>query len=510
MNSNQITKEAERAVGLGIDAASTSYKSMPISRADQRLLRENDPDLYWKLLQNSHHISDEQVAERRKKFERKEAGKEEERKIEVIDTLRFPMELLDKGCGEHNLAGDIVKGFRSEYDSSPQHYYAATLACMGVIFAPYCKFYIGIDSYPTLFVFQLGKSFKSRKSTATNMVVSLFESCFAKNTADPLMDMTKEFPVIANVGSDVGLAKALMTQEQKNLLLFIDELEGLLAKAGISGSSLLAALATSFSTGRLGNWTKEEHYNLKDGRLGIVACCTYDLFNQLFTTRHKQIGFINRIIIISGTSDGTIYDERSELPEPLYEEMQGKIKESYRWITTQLEAVDTTTRNGSPILYFDFESSEVKEVFITWIRRIDSLIDLEGGHIYERIETYAKKLLCLFCINERRLKADLGIVQRVISFLEWQIAVRKQFTPLVAGSRANRMEQKVLRPLLAKRGYRHRKTAAQIRSSEKFGEEYTNEELTRILESGVIAGLLLKEITGRGTVFYWCTDDQEC
>ena len=428
-------------------------------------------------------------------------GTNETNRFRSNDPLEFPQELLYKDPGGYNLIGDIVLAFKTEYDAPKQFLYFSAATCLGVLASPFCHFFLGADAYPTLFTLLIGESFRSRKSVSSRLVVELFEDTFPNPEPIPNCNMSRVIPIINGVGGDVGLAFAINAQPYKNVMLYLDELQTTSQKAKYRGSALMSSLASVSTSGRIGNSAKDGMYNARGGRLGVLACCTTDLLDGMFTNKDEQIGFINRILIIHGESDGSVLGEPFELPKPLYKELQDKLLDTERWITSNVETNGKNTNSGNKKLIFDFKNDAAHSLFNNFVAEVQLELNKEHGKLYDRIETLFKKLLCLFCINEQKLQADEGIVHKAILAVRYEIEMRKEYTPATYASKDDKIEQAILTVLANNANSSF--TSAKIHSMGKLGKKgITVEDIAKKAEVLAKAGRIVQEFSERGTAYY--------
>src|SRR5262249_11198625 len=113
----------------------------------------------------------------------------------------------------------------------------------------------------------------------------------------PLLQ-SREIKICYGAGSAEGLQKVM--EQSPSTLLVYDELRSFVDKAGVQASVLLPMVASLFHRTKYQNCTKHSEILLSDAHLSLVSACTQDTFTTMFSPQFRNIGFLNRLFVVTG------------------------------------------------------------------------------------------------------------------------------------------------------------------------------------------------------------------
>jgi hypothetical protein len=329
-------------------------------------------------------------------------------KVERIETNRFPRDTIQ------GLAKEFADTY-SDYLESPWEFWAFSfLTCLGSMLASRLTLDSAIRPQPRLFAFLLGESAVDRKSESIKQAVDFYSESFPD-----------DFSPCFGVGSAEGLAEWL-AKHPPTLLLY-DEAKVFVSKAIIESSVLLPCVNTLFESNRFHSHTKGHSIKVDSGYLSILAASTTDTFQRMWTPAFTDIGFLNRLWLVPGKAE-----RRFSIPKCIPEERKSKLKEK---LVSLVNAIPKTLRSLEI-------TPEAYGIFNDWYNNVT-----RSSIFTKRLDTYGHRLMVLFCANENKAKVTPDITERVVSLLEWQYKVRKEYDPIDAEGKVARVEQNIRRVL---------------------------------------------------------------
>lgn len=317
---------------------------------------------------------------------------------------------------------DIMTGAAGEYATAyasalevPKHFlYISYLTCLGSVIANKVTLNSEIAPQPRLFTLLLGESADDRKSTALSKTTTFFREALT------------DFQVCWGIGSAEGLQKRLEGNTQ--LLLCLDEFKQFVSKCKIDGSVLLPCVNTLFESNRYESRTKHYDINLEDVYLCILAASTVQTYERTWDSSFTDIGFNNRLFLVPGSGE-----KKFSFPKRIATAERSWLKRQLGDLLKNVESVH------------ELEITEdAKELYHEWY------MGLERSIHSKRLDTYAMRFMILLAINEGKRDIDIGIIDKAIRLVNWQLEVRKLHDPIDADGQAAKMEEKIRRTLRAK------------------------------------------------------------
>lgn len=352
---------------------------------------------------------------------------------------------------ELNFPKDSIQGLAkefadlySQYFETPWSFWAFNyLTILGSVLADKITIYAGNEPPPRLFTLILGSSGDARKSEGIKQALKFF------NEALPL-----EFHYILNAGSDAGLMEAL--QVYPKLLLVYDEMKTFVDKTKIEGATLLTVVNSLFELERAERHIKGKSEVVENARLSLLTASTVDVYERMWQSQHKDIGFLNRLWLVPDKADrrfGTVGMINPTLKETLQKQ-------------TALLVGNIIKRKVYNI------SSEASMLFNNWYLNLDAPHSAHKSIHNKRIDTYGHRLMSLFCANEGKEEIDLDMMKRIIALLDWQRKVRYEYDVSGIDNQIARIED-LIRRSLRKHPMKKRELQQAIGAS-KYGTWNTN------------------------------------
>jgi hypothetical protein len=310
------------------------------------------------------------------------------------------------------VAGDFSRLYSEHMEPCPQFFFMAFLTCLGSILTGHLTLDSSLNPQPRLYTLLLGESADDRKSTAIKEVVAFFK------------DTGSELATCWGVGSAEGLQS--MFEQSDRLILLLDEFKYFVSKARIDGSVLLPATTTLFESNIFESHTKTKNISLDNAHLSILAASTIETYQQTWSSIFTDIGFGNRLWIVPGSAK-----RRFSIPQTIPNRDIARLKNHLGDI---LAIANDQTR--LPI------EADAYRIFHEWYMSRDNSIH------QKRLDTYGHRLMILLTINDGKATIDSDVVNKVLSLVNWQLAVRRIYDPIDAENSIAKMEERIRRALL--------------------------------------------------------------
>lgn len=324
----------------------------------------------------------------------------------------------------YTLPDGIMGGFADEFatvlsshlESAKHFFFFSVLACLGLLFSCHVKLKSELHQEPRIYLVLLGESADDRKSTAISKGTSFFN-----DVKDLLNDL---YATCDGAGSAEGLIKVFGKKTNRVLLIY-DEFAVFISKAGIESSVLLPCVNTLFEQTKYENATSKDRLMVEDAHLAMVAACTIDTWNRIWSPTFTAIGFQNRLFLCPGKGHRQ-FAFPEKIPDNIKEHLKTTFNEIVDWIGEGREIGIT---------------DEAKRLYEEWY------FNLERSVHSKRLDVYALRFMMLFCINERKDIIDEDIVAKIIKLMNWQLSVRKVLDPLDCDNKISLMEARIRRCL---------------------------------------------------------------
>jgi hypothetical protein len=364
--------------------------------------------------------------------------------IQKPESLEFPSRVM-KGA-----AGRFAKEMSELLEPPPQFFYFSYLTALGTLLSPYLTSDSALPDQARLFTVLLGESGTTRKSTAINQVLRLFNEALGtyKKPKDPNIPGLN---VIRGVGSAEGLQKRLQNLQgmeavdslEENLddfvpqrvgcLLALDEFKSFVSKCSIQGSVLLETVNSLFEQNVSENSTKNRDVFIENAFLGLLTACTTGTYEQLLTTVFINIGFNNRLWLVPGTGKRK-HAWVPTVPDELMRELKQDLLEVLRH-------VGIGTVGGINRCCYSI-AKDAAERYEHWYHN-----EMDTSFHATRLDTYSKRLLLLLAANNLKDRVDLETVRDVIVLCNWQLKARRKYTPIDSENKMAAMEERIRRQL---------------------------------------------------------------
>lgn len=310
-------------------------------------------------------------------------------------------------------AGEFSKVYSQHTEAPRSFYFVSALTCLGLLLSDKITLASEIRPQSRLYTVILGESGDDRKSTAINLTVDFFR------------DGLEGFPAFFGVGSAEGFAEQFKKKGNK-LVLVLDEFGSFLNKTKIEGSVLLHTVNSLFELNYFQSATKKHMIDLKDVHLAFLAASTVDMYMNIRDPRFRDIGFINRLLVVKAKGGRRF---------PIPKRIDPKATKGLRARLGELLKIYSDASGGGPVELN--LTAQAHAVFDDWYFHIPA------SHLSKRLDTYALRLMPLLAANEGKTEIDLKTVERVIALMDYEYTVRQEVDPLDTSGKIPAMEMKI-------------------------------------------------------------------
>ncbi len=345
-------------------------------------------------------------------------GPPEKLPIEAPETDTFPF----PDMAFQGLAAEIAYAYAERVEAPPAFLFLDALTFLGIAVSTFVRLESLLREEPRLYVVKVGPSWSGRKSSSQDLIEDLYA---------PLLQ--DRVILCYGAGSAEGLAKRM--QSGLPTLLVYDEFRSFVDKSGVQGSVLLPMVGQLFSRTVYENSTRNSEIRLPDAHLSLLGACTTETFTTMFNPSFRNIGFLNRLLIVEGKRTTL-----KPIPESLPPGVVGKLQERTR---AQIERAE----RERPALRF---TADARRRWEEWYRA------LPENPYTPRLDTYGFRLLMLYAVTTESWEITRPLVDAVIALLDYELAVRKELDPVDAEGATARMERLILRHLNKGRMYEAR------------------------------------------------------
>jgi hypothetical protein len=385
---------------------------------------------------------------------------------------QFPTEVI-KG-----LAKDFVNLYKNKREVPDELLWASFVAYFGNIISPYASLKASSTSEPRLYVANLGRSGRTKKSTALNAARDFVGKLFPD-------EQDNHIRIIEGFGSAEGLVTQLEACDSRQIpaIVHLDEINVLASKTGMDGSVGISLLNKLFEDQHYEHPLRDRNTRIKNARLSLVGASTLEDYQKTWSGKHKDTGFFSRLFIVPAEPSSV------RIPVPISPD-PAHFEDLLRRTRQRIQELKTR-----PIqLEIDADAE------LLWNKFYAVFGD---GDEWNRIDVYAFRLMTLQATITGTKSITKEIMEDIIKLSEYQTAARLSVSPVIAENQCAVVEQLIRRVLpegvtLSKRDLQ-RKINADRYGVQNFRNALRNLESTQEITS----------LTRGKTVLYKRVEDPE-
>ena len=376
--------------------------------------------------------------------------------------------------GYVGVAADFADAYSKCYESPKEFFYIDFLAQIGASLSGRWQADFDLPCQPRLYTLKIAPTAWNRKSTSLRLTDQFLRECKLPGAAR----------VIYGAGSAEGLAQLMAeptnsgpldvggSPSNRRVLLYQDEFRRLEAKAEIQSSALRPMLNEMFESNQYDNRTKRESIQIEDGHLSLVSNTTTASYEKLVNAAEsKDIGFLNRLFLVTGSTKRKIAKPKKPL-EQILAPIRTRLKELFESLPPLAKG------KAEPVIVPLTPEAEVK-----WCSWYEALEETEET---ARLDNLGMRLLGLLSFLNGQREIDGALVQAVLDILEYEKRVRHEIKPVDGESPAAKHEQRIVN-VLKNRGPLCERDLQRHANASYHGLELHSRAVKSLAQSRVIA-----------------------
>jgi hypothetical protein len=321
----------------------------------------------------------------------------------------------------HDIVQGLAKRFVDLYtpirDVPEAFLWLSFITYFGNAISPYAKLNCA-SSEPRLFGVAIGPSARSHKSTANNLARDLFKGVAAKGVKQNVME---------GFGSAEGLLRELGQSPGEPTIIHLDEINILAKKTDTKGSVGISAFHKLFEDHDYKHALAMVTNSVRDVYLSLLSASTQDDFTRTWSAAQADAGFFSRLLLVGADAP----DRKNAFPtNPEQTLLNNLIGDVY-------QTVNSIQKNPA-VLTVDADAR------VLWEKFYDAFGE---GPEWNRIDSYGFRLMTIQSILEGRTSVSKTTIQRIIDFLQYEVAVRQLLAPITAENPHAEMEELIRKHL---------------------------------------------------------------
>ena len=342
--------------------------------------------------------------------------------------LEFPKE------AHIGILGDFADLYSKHYESPKEFFFFDAVVVAAIILSGRVRADFGdLEPHTRLYGFKIGPSGTSKKSSSFKMAKKFVTNAVSQATGDDMFATNEQaaqdeaLRVLSGAGSGEGLAVALT--RNRRVLLYFDEFERFLKKAGADSSILGMIVNELFESLEFSNVTRDRDTHLSDAHLGFATNMSLEQFESVSGVNQLvEIGLWNRTMFI-------VANRRQKCPTILPPN-----KAIVEQLTTKLANV------LSPYLSSREEkilplTAEAKALWAT----IDDVIGTDEDTT--RLDTIGMRVMAVLAVTSGKNEIDAEVIRATFAWLKYQKTIRQRYKPSQAETNDAKIEAAILKQL---------------------------------------------------------------
>ena len=314
--------------------------------------------------------------------------------------------------------------------------------------------YVCLDcasSEPRFFSIFIGTSGRTRKSAGANAAADVFQEI-------------NQQKIIPGFGSAEGILKACgENRDPQAVILNVDEFRTVAEKTAIPGSIGISALNRLFETHDYANHTARTDVTVRNAYLSLLGSSTPEDYQNTWVGQHIDVGFLNRLLLVGGEVTHRLSRPRNPNPD----ELRALIAHTRDLI----EEVERRPR----VFPLEESAGAIWDEFYS-----DAFTDED---VWTRIDTLGLRLMALQTALQRAETVTKETVRGVIDFLQYEVAVRRNFRSIQAQNPIATMEEKIRR-VLREAGTMTRRLLQSRTNANRYGLEAFDRAVENLKKNG--------------------------
>lgn len=329
---------------------------------------------------------------------------------------------------------DFADLYGNHYESPKEFFFFDAVVVAAIVLSGRVRADFGdLEPHTRLYGFKIGPSGTSKKSSSFKMAKKFVTNGVSQATGDDVFAANDQaaqdeaLRVLSGAGSGEGLAAALT--RNRRVLLYFDEFERFLKKAGADSSILGMIVNELFESLEFSNVTRDRDTHLSDAHLGFATNMSLEQFESVSGVNQLvEIGLWNRTMFIVG-------NRRQKCPT-----ISPPDKARVGELTTKLANVLSPYLSARAEMILPL-TAEAKALWAT----IDDVIGNDEDTT--RLDTIGMRVMTVLAVTSGKKEIDADIVRATFALLRYQKIIRQRYKPSQAETNDAKIEAAILKQL---------------------------------------------------------------
>jgi len=330
--------------------------------------------------------------------------------------------------------GEFADLYSRHYESPKEFFWFDALIVAATVLSGRVRADFGdLEPHTRLYGFKIGPSGTSKKSSSFKIAKKFVTGAVSQATGDDVFATNDQsaqdeaLRVLSGAGSGEGLAVALTRNHR--VLLYFDEFERFLKKAGAESSILGMIVNELFESLEFSNVTRDRDTHLSDAHLGFATNMSLEQFESVSGVNQLvEIGLWNRQTFVVG-------NRRHKCPT-----VSAPSKARVEELTTKLANMlaPYVSRHEETILPL---TPEAKALWAS----IDDVIGTDEDTT--RLDTIGMRMMTVLAVTSGKKEIDADVIRATFAFLKYQKTIRQRYKPSQAETVDAKIEAAILKQL---------------------------------------------------------------
>jgi hypothetical protein len=361
------------------------------------------------------------------------------------------------------LAKEFVDLYLPTREVLPQALWLSFCVYLGALVSPFVKL-DAMSSEPRLYGAVVGRSARTRKSTANNTAKEVFARAFPESE-----EQKGRIHIVTGFGSSEGLLSELGNYPKIPTVLYLDEVNILAQKTSGDGTIGISAFNKLFEDhDYIHPLASGKGPRVRDAYLSVVGASTIEDFTQMWKGKHAAAGFFSRLLLV-GVDES---DKRIAIPtNPPAVEIDAlvtKLRELYEEVQARPKQYALTP-----------------EAQDKWKGFYESFGD---GDEWNRLDTYGLRLMSLQTLLEGEDEVTTAVVEKVIEVLNYEVAVRIELCPVVAENTLAAVQQQVC-TVLTRSGRTSKRELERAINYQRYGTKVVGDAIDGLVKDNRVRAI---------------------
>lgn len=312
-----------------------------------------------------------------------------------------------------------------------------------------------------MYVVCIGRRGVVIKSSSVNDAVEYLKIAGVADQGNPAIRNAQGRSLVWQIGSPEGLGLEMTRTNNRNAVLFYDELSTMIKKASIEKSTLKDALLQMYDSNKFANTIKsrKETYSFDPHTYtaSLIACTTDKKFlGQWSTVSSEDDGFNDRFFFLYQPE---VLNELT--PQRVVNTVEGSIQ-TKKLIEKAVQQVNYRIVDETPL-------------------------EMNIGRLGNRTENRVEKMALFFAVDLGRDEIDEDCVDRALAIANYELAVKEYLNTFESITLEGQIQQEIIQALQRNAGVLVKRKLERTLHSTRYGTTIWNKAYAGLINSGWIA-----------------------